>query len=128
MNGLHVLVVDDLRDIADSMGLLLELWGCKSTVVYDGQRAIEAAARLNLDAVFLDIGLPGISGWDVARQLRQSPTTASALMVAISGYGREDDIRSSREVGIDFHFLKPMEPEVIKRVLTSWLERKRLNR
>jgi two-component system, sensor histidine kinase len=73
MNGMNVLIVEDLCDTADSMGFLLDLWGCKSTVVYDGQRAIEAAATLNPDIVFLDIGLPDMSGWDVAHRLRAYP-------------------------------------------------------
>jgi CheY-like chemotaxis protein len=117
---MNVLIVEDLRDTVDSMRFLLELWGCKSTVVYNGQRAIEAAATLNPDIVILDIGLPDMSGWDVSHRLRQSPTTASALMVAVTGYGQPDDIKRSKEVGIDLHFLKPADPEDIKRVLISW--------
>jgi len=119
MDGLRILVVEDLHDIADSMSLLLDLWGYKTNVVYGGRQAIELAETLHPDVVFLDIELPDISGFEVARQLKQSSATASPLLVAITGCGQEDDVRRCKEAGIDLHFLKPVDPEEIKRVLTS---------
>ena len=120
MHGLCILVVEDLPDAADSMSLLLEQWGYKPAVVYEGKQAIEIAPTLCLDIVLLDFDLPDISGFEVARQLRQSATTASSLLVAISRYGRKEDIRRCKEAGIDIHFFKPVDPQIIKKVLTSW--------
>jgi CheY-like chemotaxis protein len=120
MHGLSILVVEHLPDAADSMSLLLEQWGYKPAVVYNGKQAIEIAPTLFLDVVFLDIDLPDLSGFEVARQLRQSPTTASSLLVAISGYGRKEDIRRCKKASLDHHFLKPVDPEIIGEVLISW--------
>jgi CheY-like chemotaxis protein len=116
---MRILVVEDLPDAADTLAQVLQLWGYKPTVVYGGKQALQLGRELNPDVVFLDIGLPGISGYEVARQLRQSPATASALIVAITGFGQAEDIRRCKEVGIDIHFLKPVEPELIKRLLES---------
>jgi CheY-like chemotaxis protein len=119
MYGLRILVVEVLHDMADSMGLLLELWGFMPTVVYEGKKAIEVAPTSCPDVVFLDLELPDISGFEIARQLRQSPATASAILVAVTGYGRAEDIPRCKEAGIDLHYLKPVEPEEIKKVLNS---------
>src|SRR5215831_15083407 len=99
MHGLCILVVEQLPDAADSMASLLEQWGYKPAVVYEGKQALEIASTLCLDVVFLDINLPDMSGFEVARQLRQSPTTASSLLVAISRYGRKEDIRRCKKAG-----------------------------
>jgi two-component system CheB/CheR fusion protein len=101
------------------MGLLLQLWGYNPTVVYDGKRAIEVAPTLCPDVVLLDIGLPDLNGYEVARQLRRMPELAKSLLVAVTGYGLPADIQHCKEVGIDLHFLKPAEPERIQKVLKS---------
>jgi CheY-like chemotaxis protein len=119
MYRLRILLVEDLQDCADSMALLLKLWGCKPTVVYEGKQAIEVAATLHPDVVFLDIGLPDVDGYEVARQIRRMPELARTRLVAVTGYGREEDIRRCQEAGIDVHFLKPVDAEEIKKVLTS---------
>src|SRR5262249_25729248 len=120
MCRIRILLVEDLHDTADSLALLFEIWGYNPTVVYEGKKAIEVAPTLCPDVVFLDLEVPDVSSFDVVRQLRQSPTTASALFIAITGYGREDDIRRCKDVGIDLHFLKPVDPDDIKKVLISW--------
>jgi CheY-like chemotaxis protein len=74
---------------------------------------------LHPDVVFLDIGLPDVIGYEVARQLRRIPGLARTRLIAVTGYGREEDIRRCKEAGIDVHFLKPVDPEEIKKVLTS---------
>jgi CheY-like chemotaxis protein len=117
MHRLCILVVEDLPDAADSMSLLLEQWGCKPAVVYEGKQAIEIVPTLCLDIVFLDIGLPGIDGFEVARRLRRLPALAKTLLVAVTSYGRAADIQRGKEAGIDLHFLKPVEPEVLKQLL-----------
>lgn len=113
----RILVVEDSRDAADSLGLLFGLWGHEAVVVYDGPGALAAAAAHSPDVIFLDIGLPGMDGYEVARQLRQQPPLARALLVAITGYGRDDEVRCCKEAGIDYHFLKPVDPAELKQLL-----------
>ncbi len=119
MDELRILVVEDQHDTADSTGLLLQFWGYKPTVVYDGKKAIDVAPTLCPDVVFLDIGLPDVNGYEVALRLRGMPELTKTLLVAITGYGRPADIQRCKEVGIDLHFLKPADPEEIKNVLES---------
>jgi len=119
MYRLRILVVEDLHDSADSMALLLDIWGCTPTVAYGGEKAIEIAPTLCPDVVILDLELPDISGFEVARQLRESPTTASSLLVAITGHGQAAVVQRCKDAGIDLHFLKPVDPEEIKKVLES---------
>jgi CheY-like chemotaxis protein len=108
------------------MALLLQLWGYESTVVYEGKRAIELAAALRPNVVFLDIGLPDMDGCEVARHLRQMPETSKAHLIAVTGYGMEADIQRCKRAGINLHFLKPADPEIIRMVLE--LESKRDSR
>ena len=120
MNGLSILVVEDQAQAADSMVLFLEMLGYKPVVVYKGEHAIKIASTFRLDVVFLDIRLPDIDGFEVARQLRRMPEHTKSLVVAITGYEQEADIQRFKDVGIDLHFLKPVDPEDIKKVLISW--------
>jgi CheY-like chemotaxis protein len=120
MSRLPILVVEDLHNTADSLALLLELWGYQPTVVYEGKKAIEAASTLCPDIILLDIDLPDGNGYNVARQLRQIPELAKTLLLAITGYRQESDAQRCRETGIDLRFLKPVDPEEIKEVLISW--------
>jgi two-component system CheB/CheR fusion protein len=118
-DSLRVLVADDDRDTVEGLLMLLRLWGYDGVAVYDGPGALEAASVNPLDVVLLDIELPGIDGYDVARRLRQLPGMDKALLVAITGYGREDDVQRCKEAGIDCHFLKPVEPTEIQKVLVK---------
>ncbi|MBC8023111.1 MAG: response regulator [Burkholderiales bacterium] len=113
----RLLVVDDNRDSAESMCLIYRDAGHEVRTVHEGAAAVDAAAQLNADAVLLDIGLPDIDGYEVARRLRSDPRTCGVLIIAISGYGREDDVRKGREAGIDDHVMKPIDPDkVLERV------------
>jgi PAS domain S-box-containing protein len=107
--GLRVLVVDDNRDSADSLRMLLGALGNDAKTAYDGQRALELAVDLGPELVVLDIGLPGMSGYDVAKRLRQMPETADAVIVALTGYGSESDRHRSAEAGFDDHLVKPVD-------------------
>src|SRR5215469_5384521 len=118
-SSFHILVVEDLHDSADSMGLLLQLWGYQAVVTYDGAGALAAASATPPDVVILDIGLPGMDGYEVARRLRQLPGMATALLVAITGYGRMADVLCCKEAGIDFHFLKPADPAELQELLAK---------
>jgi CheY-like chemotaxis protein len=120
-SGPPVLVVDDCRDAADSLALLLKQWGYQAEVAYDGPSALAAALARPPAAVLLEVGLPGMDGYEVARRLRGRPWTAGALLVALTGYGQEEDVRRCCESGFDLHLLKPIDPEELRRVLDGWL-------
>jgi CheY-like chemotaxis protein len=119
MQSLRILVVDDLRDTADSLALLMRLWGHETVVACDGADAVHVAAANLPDVVLLDIGLPILDGYEVARPLRQMPGTVKALLVAITGYGRAEDVRRCKDAGIDYHFQKPVDPSQLREVLTQ---------
>jgi CheY-like chemotaxis protein len=112
-----ILVVDDNRDSATSLGSLLELMGHRAHVAYDGPNALEAAKKYRPEIIFLDIGLPGISGYEVARRLRQDDASKNARIVALSGYGTVEDKKRSLAVGFDAHIVKPIDMEEINRIL-----------
>jgi PAS domain S-box-containing protein len=117
--GRRILLVEDNRDVADSLALLLGVKGHEVRTAYDGLEALDAARAFRPDAVLLDIGLPNLDGLEVARRLRQEPGLAGALLVALSGYGTEEDHRRSRESGCDAHLVKPVDPEVLLGVLAA---------
>jgi CheY-like chemotaxis protein len=104
----RLLVVDDNRDAADTLAALLETMGHDVRTAYDGPGALAAAAELRPDAVFLDIGLPGISGLEVARRMRRMPELAGTTLVAFTGYGQEEDRRGALSAGFDHHVVKPV--------------------
>jgi PAS domain S-box-containing protein len=110
-----VLVVDDNQDAADSMASLLELGGHRVAVVYDGPAAVQAACAEAFDLVLLDIGLPGIDGYEVARRIRQQRAEAARRthIVALTGWGQSEDRRRSRESGFDDHLVKPIDPQAL---------------
>ncbi len=113
----RVLVVDDHQDGADSLGLMLELLGATTRVVYDGQSALQAIDEFLPEVVFLDIGMPLMDGYDVARAIRQRPEHSGIQLVALTGWGRDDDRRRSFEAGFDRHLVKPLDPAALKDVL-----------
>ncbi|HEY4309669.1 MAG TPA: PAS domain S-box protein [Pirellulales bacterium] len=105
----RVLVVDDNQDSAVSLATLLKVRGYETNIAYDGPAAIELARSFGPDAILLDIGLPNIDGYEVARQIRNSERGKSMFLIAISGYGQEQDRRRSKEAGFDHHFVKPVD-------------------
>jgi len=105
----RVLVVDDNRDAADALALLLQHNGHETFVAYDGAEAFAAADQYRPDVMLLDIGLPGMNGHDVCRQMRQQPWGKRIRMIALTGWGQEDDRQKSREAGFDGHLVKPVE-------------------
>jgi CheY-like chemotaxis protein len=116
-----VLVVDDCPDAADSLALLLKRWGYQTEVTYDGPSALAAALARPPAAVLLDLVMPGMGGCEVARRLRGQPEAAKALLVAVTGSGREEDMRLCYAAGFDLHLLKPCDPEELRRVLDGRL-------
>ena len=115
----RLLVVDDNRDAAESMSMLLEMWGHEVVFAYDGPSALETAEKWRPEAVFLDIGLPGMDGYQVAEKLRELPQGKDAVLIAITGYGQEDDRLRSRRAGIDHHLVKPVAPDTLRSLIES---------
>jgi len=113
----RVLVVDDHVGTAITLGEMLKLWGHEVHVVHDGPTAIEVAQTHPPEVVLLDIGLPGMSGYEVARALRQQVGLSRTLMIALTGYGQEEDSPQSQEAGFDHHFTKPIAPAVLQELL-----------
>lgn len=113
----RVLVVDDNRDSAESLAMLLRLMGHDVRTSYDGQLALEVATAYRPDVVVLDIGLPGLSGLEVCQRLRANPDVGQAVMVAMTGYGQEEDKHRSREAGFDAHLVKPVDLEALQGLL-----------
>jgi signal transduction histidine kinase len=118
-SGRRVLVVEDNADAADSLALLLRATGYEVRVVGDGPAALEAAPGFRPDVVLLDIGLPKMDGYEVARRLRRDPATGDVLLVALSGYGQDEDRRRSHAAGFDAHFVKPVELEKLQALLAG---------
>jgi PAS domain S-box-containing protein len=114
---LRVLVVDDIHDVADALRQLLELSGHTVAVAFSGPEALEVARQFRPEVVLCDLGLPGMDGYAVATALRQDPITAGARLIALSGYGQQEDQRRSRETGFDLHLTKPVEFKVLQRLL-----------
>ena len=99
--------------------MLLRLWGHLPYPAHDGPTALREAALHSPDVVLLDIGLPGMDGWDVASRLRKQPGTEKALVVAMSGYGSSHDQMNSHNAGCDLHLLKPVAPDLLQRLLAD---------
>ena len=117
---LRVLLADDNIDFVESLSLILQVSGHEVRVAHDGAAALEVAAAFLPDFAFLDIGLPRINGYDLARQLRQAPATRQCVLIAVTGWGQEDDKRRAREAGFDHHMVKPVEPDQILEVLSTF--------
>jgi CheY-like chemotaxis protein len=117
----RILVVDDNVDSANSLAQLLRLDGNEVRTAYDGLRAVDEAAAFRPDVVFLDIGLPRLNGYDTARRIRQQPGGAGVLLIALTGWGQDEDRRRSREAGFDHHLVKPVEPAELKNLLNGTL-------
>jgi CheY-like chemotaxis protein len=110
---IRTLVIEDNADAAESLQLLLHQIGCESAVASSGPEGVEAALSSPPDVVFCDIGLPGLDGYAVARRLRAEDWGRRVVLVAVTGYGREEDRRRAEEAGFDLHFVKPADPAAI---------------
>jgi PAS domain S-box-containing protein len=115
----RVLVVDDSADAADSLAMLLELEGHEVTTAYSASAALEAAARLHPEVAFIDIGLPQMDGYEVARRLRATENGREIRLVALTGYGQPDDRAEARRAGFDHHLMKPADWESVGAILAQ---------
>ncbi|MCU0703767.1 MAG: response regulator [Fimbriiglobus sp.] len=111
--GKKVLIVDDNADAAESLALMLQLMGHTTRTAGDGPSGLAAAREFTPDMAFLDIGLPGMSGHELACRLRDDPATRAAVLVALTGWGTDDDRRRSREAGFDAHLTKPVDVNAV---------------
>jgi signal transduction histidine kinase/ActR/RegA family two-component response regulator len=117
----RVLVVDDNKDAAKSLSILLELRGHETAVAHDGLEAVQATATFRPDVVLLDIGLPKLDGYGAARHIRQRPWGKTMPLVALTGWGQDEDKRRAMEAGFDHHLTKPVDPADLEKLLASIL-------
>ncbi len=111
--------MDDNEDAAESLALLLRMEGHDVRVAHDGPTALAAVEANPPDLVFLDIGMPVMNGYDVARAIRAQPWGADMVIVALTGWGQESDRRRTKEAGIDHHLVKPVDVEALRALLAS---------
>jgi CheY-like chemotaxis protein len=121
--GGRILVVDDNVDAADSLGIMLSYSGHDVHVAYSGPEALATAQRLTPDAIILDLGMPGMDGFAVARAVRADPRLRRTRLIALSGYGQLEDRRRTAEAGFDQHLVKPVVLEALSAALDSPLQR-----
>jgi CheY-like chemotaxis protein len=110
-------VVDDLKDSADSLALMLEADGHEVRTAYDGADAVKAALEFQAEVVLLDIGMPNLNGYDAARLIRQQCGDRDVALIAITGWGHEENLRRTKDAGFDLHLVKPVEPGALRQAL-----------
>jgi len=120
--GLRILIVDDNQDAASMLAMLLELNGYETHMAHDGVDAVETAAAIRRDVILLDIGLPRLNGYEVARKIRQQP--GRPLLVALTGWGQEEDRRRTEDAGFDAHLVKPVDEAALGKLLDDLVARK----
>jgi CheY-like chemotaxis protein len=122
---MRVLVVEDQPDAAATLVMLLCVWGYEVQAAHDGLSALAVAQAFSPDVVLLDIGLPGMDGWQVAERLRQQPTIKRPHLIAVTGYGQDADRRRSQDAGIELHLVKPVDPDELRQVLAPFADQSR---
>ena len=115
----RILVVDDSRDAAESLAVLLESLGADVHTASDGPAALDELEAFRPSVMLLDIGMPGMDGLEVARRARQRADGRDLTLIALSGWGQEEDRRRSREAGIDYHLVKPVDLDELGQLLTA---------
>jgi CheY-like chemotaxis protein len=115
----RILVADDNRDAADSLAMILRLAGHEVHAAHDGREAVEAAAWFRPDVALLDIGMPKLNGYEACRRIREQPWGMNIVLVAITGWGQEEDKRRASEAGFDHHLTKPVDPAALEPLLAT---------
>jgi CheY-like chemotaxis protein len=115
----RLLIVDDLEDNADTLAMLLELKGHEVHTAYDGDEAIAAAEKFQPEVVLLDIGMPKLNGYDACRHIRRQPWGKGMFLIALTGWGQDDDRRLAEEAGFNHHLVKPADPAALLQLLAS---------
>jgi len=124
----RILIVDDNRDAADSLAMLMEITGNTTYVAHDGIEAIEEIEKHRPEVVLLDIGLPGLTGHEVCWRVRQQPWGKNIVMIALTGWGQEDDRRKSEEAGFNGHLVKPVDYDKLLELLSSLTNGERVHK
>ena len=114
-----MLVVDDNRDAAESLGMLLRLLGAEVQVVFDGPSALAILPEYRPAVVLLDLGMPGMDGLEVARRIRQQPEFRDLKLIALTGWGQAEDRHRSQSAGFDYHLIKPADVQALETLLGS---------
>ena len=115
-----ILIVDDNVPSAETLALLIGFSGYTTQVAHDGVEALRVAEAHKPDVVLLDLNLPGMDGFEIARQLRQKETSRDAMLVAVTGYGQEDDRRRTSEAGFKHHLVKPIDLGLLEQILSGF--------
>jgi CheY-like chemotaxis protein len=113
------LVVDDNRDSAESLALLLKYMGHESHIALDGEQAVESAGTIRPDVVLLDLGMPRINGYDACRNIRAHAWAEGMILIAQTGWGQDEDRRRTEEAGFDGHLVKPIDPDALLRLVAT---------
>jgi len=117
--GFRILVVDDNHDSALSLAMMLSIMGHETRTANDGESAVTTAESFLPDVVLLDIGLPKLNGYEVAQRIRGQAWGKAMFLIAVTGWGQEEDRQRSAEVGLDVHMVKPVEPAALERLLAT---------
>src|SRR5215213_636334 len=115
----RILVVDDNHDSALSLAMMLSIMGHETRTAHDGESAVDTAESFLPEVVLLDIGLPKLNGYEVAQRIREQPWGVSMFLIAVTGWGQEEDRQRSSEVGLNVHMVKPVEPAALERLLAE---------
>jgi len=115
----RVLIVDDNRDAADSLGMMLRLTGHQPKTAYDGQAALAIAEEFRPDVMLLDIGLPKLSGHEVAQRIREQPWGRQIVLIALTGWSQDEDRERSKSAGFDYHLVKPVDFATLMKLLAD---------
>ena len=115
----RILVVDDNRDAAQMLALLLKMGGDETHTAHDGEEALERAAAIRPEIIILDIGLPKLNGYEVCRSIREQPWGLPITMVAVTGWAREEDRQKSQEAGFNGHLIKPVDHRVLTKLVAD---------
>jgi len=118
--GRRILIVEDNADSAAALAMLLEGLGCETLIAGDGGDALQKATQFSPNIILLDIGLPGMDGYEVTQSLRQTPGLTGVLIVAITGYGEPEDKRKAYRAGIDLHLTKPVKVGFLKELVSIY--------
>ena len=115
----RILVVDDNHDSALSQAMMLSIMGHETRTAHDGESAVASAESFLPEVVLLDIGLPKLNGYEVAQRIREKPWGAGMFLIAVTGWGQEEDRQRSTEVGLNVHMVKPVEPAALEKILAD---------
>ena len=115
----RALIIDDNRDAATTMAMFVEELGGTAFTAFDGASGLAAVERFQPDIVFMDIGMPGLDGYEVCRRIRQMPAVRQVVLVAVTGWGQAQDKQRAFEVGFDAHLTKPVDPDALAQLLAG---------